>query len=137
MDEMMSILTDTATRLFEGNAGEEATRLSRSGTFPAQAWQAIQDAGLPLALLAEDEGGFGLDPADALRLVRIGGSFASPVPLGETMMANALLGRSGLPLAEGPATFARFDGELASGPDGWRIDGMVGALCRRDRPRRA
>lgn len=125
MDEMLEILTATATRLFEHQAGDDAARASRRGEMPGLAWNAVQEAGLPLALLSEEQGGFGLRRADAIGLVRIGGAFGSPVPLGETMVANWILAEAGLPPAEGIASFA----ELAPGASitrdgaGWQVKG--------------
>ncbi len=125
MDEMREILISTATRLFEQEGGDDAARMARRGAFPSELWQAVADAGLPLALLSAERGGFGLSGADALDLVGIGGGFGSPVPLGETMVANWMLAEAGLPPVEGVATFV----ELAPGAvitkDGasWRVRG--------------
>ncbi|MEA3001866.1 MAG: acyl-CoA dehydrogenase [Sphingomonadales bacterium] len=106
MSETGDMLAATATRLFETRLGEAAVRASRQGQWLASGWAAVEESGLPLALLSEEEGGFGIRISEALDLVRIGGSFASPVPLGETMIANFMLARAGLELAEGPATIA-------------------------------
>lgn len=104
MSETGDMLAATATRLFESSLGEQTARAARRGEFCAEGWAAVEEAGLPLALLGEAEGGFGFNPAEALDLIRIGGYFAAPVPLGETMLSNLLLARAGLPLADGPAT---------------------------------
>lgn len=110
MSDTSELLTASATRLFETRLTEEAVRASRRGDFTAEGWAAVEDAGLPLALLSEGEGGYGIAMAEALDLVRISGYFGSPLPLAETMLANLFLARAGLPLAEGPATIASFDG---------------------------
>lgn len=103
MSEAGTILAASVTRLFEANADENVVRASRTGAFAARAWAAIEAQGLPLALLSEDEGGFGFSIPEALDLIRIGGYFGSPWPIGETMVANLLLARAGLTVAEGPA----------------------------------
>src|SRR5690606_38973063 len=69
-------------------------------------WRQVEELGLPLALLSEDAGGFGVAPESALGLVRLAAAHAVPLPLGETMLANWLLAAAGLPLAEGPASLA-------------------------------
>lgn len=122
MNEMSGILFDTARRLFDERAGEAVARASRAGELVDTAWNAAVEAGLPLALLNEEQGGFGLLPADAFELLRIGGSFASPIPLGETMVANWLLAGAGLPPADGAATFAVAGiGAISETAHGWAV----------------
>ena len=119
MSQTGDILAATMASLFETSLGEEIARASRQGTFAAAGWQAVEDAGFPLALLSEAEGGYGFDLAEALDLIRIGGYHAAPIPLGETMLANLLLARAGLPLAEGPATFFACDDKREAGGVPW------------------
>ncbi|MFT3977693.1 MAG: acyl-CoA dehydrogenase family protein [Sphingomonas bacterium] len=89
MSEIATILTESVGRLLEAR--------------PADLWAALEEQGVPLALVPEDAGGFGLDPRDGLELIRLFGRHAVPLPLGDTMMANAVLAEAGLPLAEGQA----------------------------------
>lgn len=104
---MSDLVADTGRRLFGAHA--EALRAAAppqadaTAPFPAALWADIEAAGLPLALLSEDQGGFGLDAAEALQLVQIAAAHAAPVPLAETMLANWLLAAAGLDPAEGPA----------------------------------
>lgn len=107
MDEAGAILASSSARLFEDRFTEEVARAARRGEFSASAWAAVEEAGLPLALLPEDRGGFGLPPVDALNLVRIGAYHGSPVPLGETLLANWMQATAGFEVTAGPATFAR------------------------------
>lgn len=105
---MEDMVQDTADRLFASHAEAAFASLpaaSAEGAAPWQAalWEAIEEMGFPLALLTEAEGGFDLSPTDAAALVRLAAAHALPVPLAETMLANLLLARAGLPLAEGPA----------------------------------
>ncbi len=89
MSEIGSILMESVGRLLEAR--------------PVNLWAALEEQGVPLALVPEDSGGFGLDPRDGLELIRLSGRHALPLPLGDTMMANAVLAEAGLPLAEGQA----------------------------------
>lgn len=105
---MTDLISDSAHRLFS-----QFVETSPSGTdepvWSDALWQAVEEAGFPLALLSEDEGGFGLPPSDGLDVVRIAGRKGIDAPVGDTMIANLLLARAGLPLAEGPATMIGVD----------------------------
>jgi acyl-CoA dehydrogenase len=87
-------------------AGRLFADLVERNVSQSEAWDAIAEMGLPLALVPEDAGGFGLDLADALALVRLSAFHALNLPLGETMIANRLLGEAGLELAGGMAGMA-------------------------------
>lgn len=100
---MKDMIFDSAKRLF---AQYPVAPDGQDGVWNPALWQAVEEAGFTLALLSEDEGGFGLEPADALGLLQIAAARAATIPLGETMVANWLLAKAGMPLAEGPAGFA-------------------------------
>ncbi|KAJ32713.1 acyl-CoA dehydrogenase, partial [Agrobacterium tumefaciens] len=100
---MTNMIFDSAKRLF---AQYPVAPDGQDGVWNPTLWRAVEEAGFTLALLSEDEGGFGLEPADALGLLQIAAARAATIPLGETMVANWLLAKAGLPLAEGPAGFA-------------------------------
>ncbi|ATN36851.1 hypothetical protein ACO34A_24040 (plasmid) [Rhizobium sp. ACO-34A] len=100
---MTDMISDSAKRLF---AQYPAVPESRDGAWNAALWQAVDEAGFPLALLSEEEGGFSLEPADACTLLHIAAAHAVTIPLGETMVANWLLAKAGLEPAEGPAGVA-------------------------------
>ena len=93
------LIAESARRLFAQHSAPPTG-------WPAALWRAIEEAGFALTLLAEEDGGFGLDPAEAMEPLRMSAAVAAPVPLAETMLANWLLARAGLPLAEGPAAMA-------------------------------
>lgn len=103
--EIGTMLADTAERLFTTHA-EAIEHALRGGTWPDAAWAAIEESGLPLALVPEEHGGFGLPPSEALALIRQIGRHALALPLAETIMANAALAAAGLPLAQGAAGLA-------------------------------
>lgn len=103
MSEIATMLTESIERLLGARLDERAMHAARAGEWQGDLWQALDEQGLPLGLVPEDAGGFGLDRHDALELIRLFGRHAVPLPLGETMLANAALAEAGLPLAEGPA----------------------------------
>jgi acyl-CoA dehydrogenase len=124
---MREILHDTARRILADHFGDDAIRLSRTADVSAAGWAALVDSGLSMALVRAEDGGFDIDSTDALALLRLAGGHAGPAPLGETMVANALLTRAGLPPAPGIASFAALaDGVAMDVP--WAVPGATLAL---------
>ena len=114
MDELVALLTDTAERLFARHITPALRREAEAGTFPAAAWDAVVEAGLPRALLPEAAGGAGLSPAQALPLLRVAAAHAAPLPLAEAMAAAWLLHRAGMEVPDGIVT-------LGLGPEPERV----------------
>ena len=102
IDDIMGSALD---RMLADHLSEDSVRRARGGEWLDQAWLAVADLGLPLMLLDEQQGGFGLDPHDAIGLIRLLGTYVVPLPVAETAIANRALARAGLPLADGPASF--------------------------------
>jgi alkylation response protein AidB-like acyl-CoA dehydrogenase len=117
------IAFDMASRLF--------TALEESGTAAAQgaAWAQVEELGFPLALVPEELGGIGLDPVQALALLRLAGHHALPLPLADTMLANALLASCGVAPVAGPASVAIAPADhlpiLRHEKDAWHLGGQV------------
>jgi acyl-CoA dehydrogenase len=105
-DSTRDLLRDTAHRLFQDLCEPTALRDAESGVWPATLWRAVEDVGLPRALVPESAGGSGVSFPDAMVVVRAAGRFALPLPLPETMLAAWLLARAGLPVPDGPMTVA-------------------------------
>jgi len=105
-EQMSAIVLEQADRLFRGEITRQRMAAADSGNWPAAIWQSIEQAGLPLALVPETQGGAGLPPADALRLIRRAGYHTVPVPLPETMFAAALWAEAAGAAIEGPASLA-------------------------------
>lgn len=124
-----ALIRDMAERLFAEIATPASHARHDAGEWLSDGWEEVAELGFPLALAQEERGGLGLEPVEALGLVRLAGRHALPLPLGETMLANRLLTDAGLPAAEGPATVAI--GRPGSGlalteaGSGWRLDGAL------------
>jgi len=88
--ELTGMLLEQADRLLGREVTREVLARADAGEYPQALWQAIEDAGLPAALLPESAGGAGIGMADGLRLIRRLGYHAVPLPLAETMLAQAL-----------------------------------------------
>ncbi|TDR89282.1 acyl-CoA dehydrogenase family protein [Enterovirga rhinocerotis] len=114
MSESDEIVLDSTRRLFDDLfPRDEASRRDETA-WPAQAWASVEELGLPLALLSEDQGGFGLSAETLAGIMALAGEAALPLPLAETMIATRLLGVSGIEAPQGPLS-------IAPAPSGGRI----------------
>ncbi|WP_374529101.1 acyl-CoA dehydrogenase family protein [Novosphingobium sp.] len=120
------MLADMIQRLFERSLDEKAQKRARGGEWLAELWSEVAEMGLPLALLGENEGGFGLSAAEQGETLRLMGVYAVPLPVVETMGANRLFAKAGLPLAEGAAGLARADHLKL---EGGRLSGEVARVA--------
>ena len=120
------MLADMLQRLFVRSLDDQAQASARDGIGLPALWAEIEEMGLPLALLTEAQGGFGLSFAEAGEALRLLGQYAMPLPVAETMAANQLLANAGLPLAEGAAGLARADNCIVAGG---RLTGTVARVA--------
>lgn len=112
-DGLTAILAEQTDRLFAPHVTAAGLRAADAGAWPADAWDAVATAGLPLAMVGEEAGGVGLDAATAAQILRRTGYHALPVPLGETMIAQALWSAAGGAPVDGPVSLAM---SAATGP---------------------
>lgn len=126
MDDTDGLLARTTERLLAEQVDDAAMRAAASGVWLEQAWSAAAELGLPLAMV-EGEQGFGVALSDGFALIRLLGSRAIPLPLAETMVANLLLARAGLPVAEGVVALipAAAGVRLDRQGEGWRARGVA------------
>ena len=103
---MSAILFEQADRLFRQHATRAVLDAADTGTWPEALWRAVEEAGLPLAAVAEEAGGVGLDAMDLGLLVRRAAHHAVPIPLAETILAQALWTRAGGKPLDGAMTLA-------------------------------
>jgi acyl-CoA dehydrogenase len=89
-DEVSAIVLEQADRLFREQVTVERLAQADAGAWLTDVWQQLEQAGLPLAAIAEAQGGSALPLADVLRIVRRAAYYALPLPLAETMMGNLL-----------------------------------------------
>lgn len=101
-----SDLLEPFDRMLEAAASPAAVRAIERGG-PADAmWDAAQASGFIDALVPEAAGGFGLPAAAVQPLWQALGRHAVPSPVGETMIARALLATAGAPIPDGPIVLA-------------------------------
>ena len=129
MSEAGSLVLATGERLFAAQCQRRVLEAAETGSWPAALWQAVEDAGFTAALVPEAAGGAGLDPVEALGLVRLAARCSAPIPLAETMLAARLLALAGIAAPPGPLALApvarddRLTLDRRSG--GWRLTGSA------------
>lgn len=116
MNELQTMLTDTANRLFTDKLTKQVRIAAEEGDWPTDLWDAVEENGFPRVLVSEARGGAGAQWPDALVLLKACGTHAVPLPLAETILANWFLDQAGIDVPDGPVTFA--SGQLETGPDG-------------------
>jgi acyl-CoA dehydrogenase len=100
------IVAGVAARIFADFADPQTINRDTGGAWKAPFWQALSDAGLPLAWVPEQLGGSGASLADGFAVLGAAGRSAVAVPLAETMIAGWLLARAGLGATDGVMTIA-------------------------------
>jgi acyl-CoA dehydrogenase len=101
-----SIVSETAARILADLADPQSINKAKSGAWKEPLWQALNDAGLPLAWVPEKFGGSGATLADGFAILGVAGRFAVAVPLAETLAAGWLLAQGGIVAPAMPMTVA-------------------------------
>jgi alkylation response protein AidB-like acyl-CoA dehydrogenase len=101
-----SIITDTATKIFQDLCEADTVNKAEKGEWPKALWDALEESGLPLTWVSDEFGGAGAELADGFAVLRVAGRFAAPVPLAETLLAGWLLAEAKIAAPAGPMTIA-------------------------------
>ena len=104
MAESENIVVATAEKIFADLADAQSINRDKDGSWKAPLWQALAEAGLPLAWVPEDYGGSGASLAEGFGVLGAAGRFAIAVPLAETMLAGWLLAQGRIASPEGEMT---------------------------------
>src|SRR4051812_40841938 len=102
--ESDNIVVETAEKIFADLADPQTVNNDKKDSWQAPLWQALSEAGLPLAWVPDDLGGSGASLADGFALLNAAGRFAVAVPLAETMLAGWLLAQAKIASPEGEMT---------------------------------
>lgn len=129
MNEVRTILNDVVTRLFADQVTKDLLESAETGAWPDALWQAVEENGLTLPLVAESKGGAGGSWGDAFVVARAAGRHAVPLPLAETIVGSWLLSEAGLDVPSGPLTIAPVHRDerlrLTRAGSGWRLSGAA------------
>lgn len=101
-EDIGSIIEDQFTKLLEQNVDRPIIDAAEGAKMQSALWRTVEDAGIPLAMVSEAQGGIGLNADETFKLISLAAYHALPLPLGETITVAGLLDRA----LEGPATFA-------------------------------
>ncbi|CAN7427073.1 acyl-CoA dehydrogenase [Pseudomonas umsongensis] len=117
---MREIFETTIERLFADLATPAYVMRCEGGEWPADLWAALDESGFSLAGVSEALGGAEASWSDMYVLVRAAGRFSVPAPIGEALLANWLLSKSGLEGRAGALSMAAnanlvLDGERVNG----------------------
>jgi acyl-CoA dehydrogenase len=104
--ESENIVAETAEKIFADLADAQTINRDKHGAWKAPLWQALTEAGLPLAWVPEDCGGSGASLAEGFSVLSAAGRFAVAVPLAETMLAGWLLSQAKISSPDGEMTVA-------------------------------
>jgi acyl-CoA dehydrogenase len=100
------MVAESAARIFADLADPQTVNRTKDAGWKTPLWDALSEAGLPLAWVPESLGGSGASLADGFAVLGVAGRFALAVPLAETLAAGWLLMRAGLQAPAGPMTIA-------------------------------
>src|SRR6478736_1490473 len=104
--ESENIVVETAEKIFADLADAQTINRDKKGDWKAPLWQALSEAGLPLAWVPEEQGGSGASLAEGFAVLNAAGRHAIAVPLAETMLAGWLLAQAKISSPEGEMTVA-------------------------------
>jgi acyl-CoA dehydrogenase len=102
--ESENIVAETAEKIFADLADAQTINRDNKGAWKAPLWQALTEAGLPLAWVPDDCGGSGASLAEGFSVLSAAGRFAVAVPLAETMLAGWLLAQGKIASPDGEMT---------------------------------
>jgi acyl-CoA dehydrogenase len=127
MTDIRQIVSDSVNHLFASEITDALLRAFDAGTPATALWSLVEEAGFADALSAD--AGSGADWTMAWPILHAIGYHRAPLPLAETVVANWLLAKAGLPRAGGPATLVDGQG-LDLVLDGGRPR-SIGGVARR------
>jgi acyl-CoA dehydrogenase len=103
---MRDLFEETIERIFSDLVSPTLIHQCADGAWPGALWNTLEEAEMTFAAVPETLGGAGAAWEDAFTLVRAAGAHAVPAPFADALLANWLLGCSGLHPRKGPIAVA-------------------------------
>ena len=128
-DDGDNIIRDTTQRIFADLADPQTLNSAQNDRWKAPLWQALEESGLTLAWVSEQNGGAGAGVMDGFEILRVSGQYAAPVPVAETLLAGYFLDMAGIKCPSGPLTVAPVRlGDTLTCDDNGTISGIARAV---------
>ncbi|WP_066341467.1 acyl-CoA dehydrogenase family protein [Azohydromonas lata] len=117
---MRELFESTMERLLADHVTPVLVNSCEAGQWPQALWSLLEESGFAVAAAPEALGGAGASWEDLYPVVRACGRHTLPLPLPETLLANALLGHCGLearnePLGIAARSTLKLEGSRVSG----------------------
>ena len=93
---MGDFFSDALRQLLEDQCTPQVVRAVEAGQSAGPLWRHLEESGFADALVAEDKGGAGLSLSQVYPILEMCGTYAVPVPLGETILARGVLALAGV-----------------------------------------
>ena len=126
--DLSGLMLEQADRLFEQEVTIARLAAFDQGASQDDLWRTIEEAGLPLALVAEAQGGIGLPIQATLGLIGRSAYRTVPLPLAETILAGALWAEASGESIGGMISLAAASVGIDSRGDGFVLSGTVAGV---------
>lgn len=128
MSETAQLIHDAAHRLFAQHVAPDILHRAEAGEFPSALWEAVEEAGF-LDTLADRDVGAEERAANTAALLRAAARHLAPIPLGETIVARALLEARKVKAPKGPLTFGVLEGHTHTHGDHAHLKGRAARVA--------
>lgn len=102
---MQEIFESTLDKLLSDNLSPELLSQAEEQGWAAPLWELLEESGFALAAVSEEHGGAGARWSELCGVIQLCGRHALPLPLPEAILANWLLGASGIDGLSGSLSF--------------------------------
>lgn len=124
MSETANLIHDAAHRLFAQHVTVDLLNAAEKGVWAEALWDAVEEAGF-LDTLADADTPQLERAANTAVLLRAAGRHLAPIPLGETIIARAILAARQVKAPRGPISFAVLDGHTHTHGDHAHLKGRA------------
>ncbi len=124
MSDTAQLIHDAAHRLFAQHVTTGLLHQCESGVWPEDLWDAVEEAGF-LDTLADQDSLPAERAANTAVLLRVAARHLAPIPLGETIVARALLVARKVKVPRGPLTFGVLEGHTHTHGDHAHLEGRA------------
>ncbi|MDQ0340831.1 acyl-CoA dehydrogenase [Caldalkalibacillus uzonensis] len=129
MNDIREMIVDTTARIMKDLVSKETVNNAEKGIWPGELWDILEEMGLTMIGIPEEQGGAGGSYGDALSALKIAGKYSAPIPLAETLIANWLLHQLQFDIKEGSLTLTSVSDleaiQFEQTADSWYVTGSA------------